>query len=88
MAVNFKVIATASTDDFRWAAAFKTFFGSVDVFGSKMRVFGSPDLIDLTSSRTGKVVRFMTKHLDDTYATYEATDGSGLLVCLSLPGQA
>lgn len=84
-----EVIARASTKDFHWSPAFNTFFGHVSIFGSKMSVFGSPDVIELKSEKTGDVITFVSKHVEQDYVRYEDTKGLGLEIELNLiPGQS
>lgn len=84
-----EVIARASTKDFEWSPAFRTFFGHVSLFGSKMSVFGSPDVIELKSEKTGDVIAFVAKHVDQDYVQYDDTKGLGINIELNLiPGQA
>lgn len=83
-----EVIARASTKDFEWSPAFRTFFGHVSLFGSKMSVFGSPDVIELKSEKTGDILAFAKQHVDQDHVRYGDTKGLGVLIDLNLiPGQ-
>jgi hypothetical protein len=77
------VIARASTADFKWSPAFRTFYGVVGMFGSKMRVFGGPDYIELESEKTGKILEFKLHYVLEDEVLYKDTEGKGLEIALS-----
>ena len=88
MSTSFNVIARASTKDFYWSRAHKTFFGHVELFGSKMAIFGAPDSIELKSEKTGDIVGFVKRHIEHDYVQYGDTRGLGWFIDLNLvPGQ-
>lgn len=84
MSASFQVIARASTGDFKWSPQFRTFFGDVALFGSKMKVFGSPDVIELKSDKTGDIIAFALKYVEQDHVRYVDTRGYQMQIELNL----